>query len=93
MSEKTIVENKPEKKAKKKEKAVAPWSHNIDKILEQPSEIDCPNCQKSGWVTEGKCPKCEGYGAIELSMTQRMQLFYGDCYIDKEKGELVYRIN
>jgi DnaJ-class molecular chaperone len=77
-------------KKKKKEKAFVPASHNMERFMEQPSEIECPKCNKSGWIGNEKCDKCDGYGVFPLTITQRMHLFYKDCYIDREKGELVY---
>ena len=80
------------KKEKKKEKLFVPAEHNMDRFKDQPSEIDCPKCKRTGWLDKEKCDKCEGYGVMPLNITQRMHLFYGDCYIDRVNGNLVYKV-
>lgn len=81
-------------KMKKKEKSVQefPAMHNMERFKEQPSEMDCPKCKKTGWLGEQKCDKCDGYGILTITMIQRMHLSYGDCYLDKEKGQITYYV-
>ena len=64
--------------------------YNLKAIENIPSEIDCPKCNKTGWIAEVKCEHCDGYGILNLSLAQRTSISHGDCYINKEQGTLTY---
>lgn len=78
-------------KEKKKVKKFVPL-YNSRGIENQPTEVDCPQCKRTGWIGEAKCDNCDGYGFLSVTPTQRMHLAFGDCYINKEKGCVTYYV-
>ncbi len=76
-----------------KKKMKFPPMYDVKKVLERyPTEIDCPKCAKTGWDGENKCTKCDGYGAINITKQQRLQLAFSDCFLDEKTATIIHYV-